>query len=572
MVEAVDAAGFCFAPLPVKMLEDRQLSDFWEFATKVRKTRSLAARASMAVRGAWLSPDLAVQRVHSWGGRTVRLLCVVAKTKERRSRLQMFFQRDKRNIEGHLTGAQDALDNETRILVKIPYNESLQGCILRERDALTDLGGLPGIVELAQPLYFEDLRIHAAVYPYCSNPSLQEQLEAGRTLAPEDMHRLLSFLLSTLDLAHSRGWLHGDLRPMHILLPELPDAGSGVASVVSGDVGGVQPPSIVTGWSSSVRRGTPNFGAARGSLVELLAQLPSGRVPRPPGSSEFVGGSSGTGSATGDLARESTLAGKAVSADLFAGESSENASEVYEGSGLDSTSLRRELGENGREASMPSMYSAPEQFVGLFVGVLCQAESTDVYRAVAVAHMALTARGPFGCRGHAVAPAASKTIDMLRRLCHEAVLRRAESTAEAEHSRSSASCDEDLPVIPPPAEELEAFEAAYGRLLNFSPDLGDCGGTELQAFFEQCLARDGAERPATAADALELLDEAWTQVESRMLAERRALKERNSLLCLGEDGAQEDALAAGASPGASGRKPRRILYEPPKELEEMKVL
>merc|ERR1719291_428020 len=101
------------------------LQSFWEFATTVRRTRSLAASESARLRGAWLTESLAVQRVHGWGQRSVRLLCVRAESAERRTRLCQFFQKDRRNLEGRLVTAKDPLDLEPRVLVKIPYDASL---------------------------------------------------------------------------------------------------------------------------------------------------------------------------------------------------------------------------------------------------------------------------------------------------------------------------------------------------------------------------------------------------------------------------------------------------------------
>ena len=100
----------------MKFLADEALREFWEFATTVHRSRSLAAATCRKVRGSWITDSLAVQRVHGWGPRSVRLLCVHVASEERRERFRLFFRRDRRNLEGQLATIDSTNTNNITIL------------------------------------------------------------------------------------------------------------------------------------------------------------------------------------------------------------------------------------------------------------------------------------------------------------------------------------------------------------------------------------------------------------------------------------------------------------------------
>merc|ERR1711871_1864210 len=193
------------------MLAEEPLKSFWKFVTTVRRTKSLSDRESARLRGTWLAPRLAIQRIHGWGLRSVRLLCICANSEEQRERFQLFFERDRRNLEGRLVNVSDPLDRERRVLVKIPFASGSDAWVKHERRVLADLAHLEGVPKLAAPLYFEDINVHAATYEYCDIPSIQDHLEKGRIMPPESTHSMLSCMLSTLARAHELGWLHTDI-------------------------------------------------------------------------------------------------------------------------------------------------------------------------------------------------------------------------------------------------------------------------------------------------------------------------------------------------------------------------
>ena len=60
--------------------------------------------------GSW-SALISVAHVHGWGLRSVRLVCSSASSEEQAERYRLFFQRDRRNLEGRLVSAVDPLDS-----------------------------------------------------------------------------------------------------------------------------------------------------------------------------------------------------------------------------------------------------------------------------------------------------------------------------------------------------------------------------------------------------------------------------------------------------------------------------
>jgi len=217
-------------------------------------------------------------------------------------------------------------------------------------------------------------------------------------------------------------------------------------------------------------------------------------------------------------------------------------------------------GEGPMEWSWPSIYSAPEQFVGLFAGLRCDSEATDVYRAAALALMALRARGPMDVPCYSGPPQEGDTsrggVNAVRQLCHERVLQRAEGrgggsgVARKEAAEVARVADEALP----PPEKAQAFAKGVQSLLDAKLDLKGCGSHELEEWFRRTLVREPSARIQTAAQALEDLDAAWSCLEARLLADRRRLAEA-------EDGKSSRASA----------RPRIVVERPP-EFDYMKVL
>merc|ERR1711920_329416 len=147
-----------------------------------------------------------------------------------------------------------------------------------------------------------------------------------------------------------------------------------------------------------------------------------------------------------------------------------------------------------------------EQFVGIFAGKPHDVPATDVYRAAGVTLMALRARGPLGTLRQPMERTAAKNVDVMRKVCHESLLRRAEGG--------------DADSMLPQAASAETFISALELLLDGPVDVGGCGGPEMQEWMLGCLARDPAARYATVQEALEGLDDGWSALETRLLAER----------------------------------------------------
>lgn len=504
------------------MLSNEVLQSFWEFATEVRRTRSVATRESEKLRGTWLTKDLVVQRIHGWGARSVRLLCVRAANPERAARLRIFFEKDRRNLEGRLQQTKDPLDREPQVLVKISYEEPLSRWVEHERRALTDLAGIQGIPELEELLFFEDIGVPAATYRYCSAPNLQEQLEGGGLLPPEGLHRMISFLLTTLSQAHQRGWLHTDLQPRDVLFNIGSNEGASMDNALA--------PCMLCGWSHALElskdKDTPGS-----SLLEWLQRLPTAPLPVVRDSPGFAALEE---AAALRLRRANPPSYLGADRGLFGPSSCSRGFWEAEDGGT-------------REPSGPSLYSAPEQLLGLFAGRDCETPATDVYRVAGISLMAVRARGPLASVDRPIDRTAAQSVDRLRRLCHEALLRRAESTGNE-------------PVLLLEGERSE-FATALSRLLAGALDLVGCGAPELEPWFRQSLAREPGQRHATAQVALEALDEAWSRLERREIEERRRDRSR-AVVTFGMDDASSDR---------SGAR-RHLVVEPPPELAEMHVL
>lgn len=565
--------------ITVSMLENELLKSFWEFATTVRRTHSLADRESRRIRGAWLTPTLAVQRVHGWGLRSVRLLCVSAPTEAQQERLRFFFEKDKRNLEGRLVHSKDPLDTEPRVLVKIPYESGLDSWVQHERQVLTDLAGLEGLPKLHQPLYFEDISVHAATYEYCDALSLQQKLEEGVLVQKEDVHHMGAFMLKTLSRAHAIGWLHTDLQPKDILLggvaPNTQTAnaeeelriGIGGAALAD-DVPALSVErsgprcSLLCGWSRAVpcdEAATCTGPAAMvGGLVDFVQGLPVSTTAEA-GDDSVQNDDHATTAA--DLA--TTSIDSAASGEDAGTEDATTPPEGEQDAGTEDPTVNSNT--SGRELAAPSLYAAPEQLVGLFAGMPYALAATDIYRVAAIILMATCAHGPLGVQGRPVGRSAASDVDALRRLCKQAILKRAEFGG-----REGASAALALPST----EERKAFAERLERLLNGRVSLRGWSIPELLPWMQCSLARETNVRYQTAADALEALDEGWSAFEEALLNDLQVSEATETL---------KTSLSSTVSPSPNldgsvdrdrkvGGRVQRLVFEPPPELLEMTIL
>ncbi|CAJ1368674.1 unnamed protein product, partial [Effrenium voratum] len=220
--------------------------DFWDFASSVPRSRSLGLRESQRLRGAWLAEHLAVQKVHGYSLYAVRIVCVVAEDAQHRQRLQDFFTRDERNMRVRFRPAADPLDQERRVLVKVPYDSSLDGWVEHEWQVLDSLRGIEGVPRLfGQPFFFEDLGIRAIALEFSGMPSLQE-LQSVRPVV--EIYRAAQFFLATLEQVHQRGWVHADLQPKDLLIFD-PSVGGSVRQAQE-----ALPSGLICGWSRAMRK------------------------------------------------------------------------------------------------------------------------------------------------------------------------------------------------------------------------------------------------------------------------------------------------------------------------------
>eukprot|EP00933_Yihiella_yeosuensis_P038879 TRINITY_DN32824_c0_g1_i2.p1 TRINITY_DN32824_c0_g1~~TRINITY_DN32824_c0_g1_i2.p1 ORF type:complete len:265 (-),score=54.86 TRINITY_DN32824_c0_g1_i2:83-877(-) len=244
---------------------------------------------------------------------------------------------------------------------------------------------------------------------------------------------------------------------------------------------------------------------------------------------------------------------------------------------LKSSSAMRQEKFRDRLANMggPSVFSAPEQFVALFTGSSPELPSTDIYRAAAII---LTAFRPMTRFGNSVSPLADPAVaehsDTLRRLCHNAVLKRAHAEAAAAE-RDDFSDEEEHRLFPkksialealhPSEEDVSCFTSALECLLRSPIRVDEVGFPETREWLQSCLSRDPQERPTTMEAALDMLDIAWSEVEANRLEERKRTftkdQAASALLREGENPAPE--------PGDYGY---RLAIETPSELKEMKLV
>lgn len=451
---------------------------------------------------------------------------------------------------------------------------------------LLDLEHEEGIPNTAGMLFFEDVGILAATYDYLPVKTLQEHLEEGNLIPPESVHRLASFMFTVLRRAHNKGWLHTDLQPKHVLLSlDSPAAeeprGSAFSSGTTGDstgsalssrresaassIGRRGPVGLVCGWGRALRLDTADGPAgplASGGLLQLLDQLPAW-VPR----------------SMAPMSPRVALQGRPSwdTLDSF-GESDFSESMPTKVVLLDK--------QRYREPAASSIFSAPEQLVGLFAGIHCELSSTDVYRVAAIILMASGGRGALGEPGNSLERHAGAEVEDLRELCNHRMLQRAEGKA-----------------APPEEQQLAERRFANGlqALLSRVDAFSDCETPELLEWFRGCLARDPPKRFKDVDGALEALDEAWSKLEERMLAEVPLSPGAHAYSVVGNasftqnrfmmtdrsededpDGSDrsndDDENEYGGHDTTDGRlssigsRRRRLVFTPPPELAEMKVL
>lgn len=157
----------------------------------------------------------------------------------------------------------------------------------------------------------------------------------------------------------------------------------------------------------------------------------------------------------------------------------------------------------------------------------------------AVVLLACAGRGALGAPGSSLTLHASEEVEELRELCNQQVLHRVEGQA-------------------PPPEEQHLAESAFVELLQISldqeDDFMDCPELELVAWFRGCLARDPSDRFGGAGVALEALDDAWSELEGRMLKEALAARQ------------------AGEPARDDEEPPGRLVFTPPPELANMTLV
>lgn len=254
-------------------IEGECFADFWAFASSIPRCASVAARESQRLRGTWITRQLAVQKVHGYSLSSVRLLCVVASSDDERQRLANFFARDQRNLRSRFRRMADPLDEEQRVLLKIPYDSSLDGWVEKEYQTLLELEGVPGIPRLyGQPFFFENLGVRALAMHFHSAPSLQE-----RSGTPVDVYRMACFYLNVLDQVHQRGWIHGDLQPKDLLFhdPEGPTVTFRQTEDEEASVSG-----MICGWSRASRSAGESRAHWEQRLLEFRSLQRRAIVPR----------------------------------------------------------------------------------------------------------------------------------------------------------------------------------------------------------------------------------------------------------------------------------------------------
>jgi serine/threonine protein kinase len=186
-----------------------------------------------------------------------------------------------------------------------------------------------------------------------------------------------------------------------------------------------------------------------------------------------------------------------------------------------------------------SIYSAPEQLVGLYFGSNdCYFGATDIYRAAGVLLAGITGHGPMKTASICAVAGADGEFEALRRISKEALFLRASG------KETSQQLHEQLYEI------LEKALQGEANLAGVQPTLAQ--------WFSRCLHREPSKRPQSASEALEALDETWSVLEIQLLEERQAAEEKE------REAEEEAALKA-------EKKPMRIVFEPPPELEEMEV-
>jgi serine/threonine protein kinase len=514
-MQATPSCNDAFELQRAVMLESDTLRRFWEFATTIRRTRSTAARESSKIRGVWLTSDLVVQRVHGWSLQAVRLICIRATDEEHAKRLEVFFTKDRRNVEGRLATAKDPLDKESRVLVKIPYEASLDGWVDHEWQVLRDLEGIPGVPSLAgPPILFEDIGVRALVLTFSPLLSLQERLEEGRELPVEDFHSVASFLLTTLDAAHQHGWIHGDIQPKDLLLNLSGSQSKESVRILRQETMKNPAMPLICGWSNAIRVSKATSVGQSAPTMPLLVQLASNRL-----------------------------------------EAEDRLPQQMTSQGLDKAAAAREnfMALKARLASL-----APEEYVTLFTGSLSESEVTDVYRAATAILMAFRPMASSGL-SPTVDSKVATCVDMLRKLSHHALSKRLQ-----------------VQVSKPTDEEYTLFEAGLTTLLRGKIRVDDVGFSETQSWLQRCLARDPCERWSSCAEALEELNVAWSQVEARLLHEHKQqeMEQSEEAIRNFETGRRNDE----DSPNNEGHLPKpgekgfRLAIAPPPELRHMQIV
>jgi len=493
-----------------QFVREVKTAEFWEFATKVPRSRTVAERESRRLRGAWLTDDLAVQRIHGFGLLAVRIICVRASDDAHKQKLVDFFRRDERNLRARFLATGDPLDGEPRVLLKVPYDRSLDGWVEHEWEVLSDLQGIPGVPKLAGPaFFFEDLGVRALALEFTGMPSLQQHAESRRKPATEELFRMTIFFVGTLEKVHQRGWLHADLQPKDLLVLDKSAAWQPLRQTTESMMQ-EEPIGLICGWTHAMRW---TADAAEMQRREVCAQL-----------QELLG-------------TEPRSAASAISMSGVV-------------SVAESYSSDKQFRSRLASLPGPSAFSAPEQFVTLFTGQEMETPATDVYRLAAIATQTFTGE-PFKMER------TQELMTTLRRLSHRALLRRAR---ERSCSLGCGEAPEEL------AQEVAIFTEAFRQLLKVKISVPPTQG--LEPWLASCLARDPAERLSTASEALELLGQLWSETQAQLLKLRQEEPEAATTT----DATEETEATESSSEVAVRLRRERLELESPELLKEMTIL
>ena len=124
--------------------------------------------------------------------------------------------------EDPLTAVLQAIDTWTEEIVVIKiinpsFSQETIERVMQQSDQLTSLD-YPHIVSIHT--WEKEQEFAFLVESYMTAPSLQDVLDRNEGIAPDDALEIALDLTQTLEYVHSRGIIHGDLRPQHIFMAD----------------------------------------------------------------------------------------------------------------------------------------------------------------------------------------------------------------------------------------------------------------------------------------------------------------------------------------------------------------